>query len=144
MTAAPDFPIPRREADLVAALLTGMPSRWRGCWVATEVPTHGKARADIILMTPRQTVAIEVKRTAWQRALGQALLNRYIADRSYVALWAGVVSDRVVRDAASLGLGVIAIEPGRSTVVQSAARVYPDPELRGRVRQAVRDLVGVP
>ncbi len=129
--------MPEHEAELVATLLERPPARWRGAYVATEVRTHGTAKADLIVMTPRRMVSIEVKRRAWQRAIGQAVLNRYVFDRSYIALWVTAVNDRVLANAGDWGVGVIAISAASSRIVQEGVLCQPHADLQARVRDRV-------
>lgn len=79
-------------------------------------------------------VAIEVKRTDWRRAVLQAMLNRYCADRSFIALWASQLTDDVIEEARHSGVGVLSISVAALRMLSTAPLSAPDPEIRMRLR----------
>ncbi len=125
---------PTSEEELVALLLQHL-SRLLGRRqrIACEVRTHGRARTDVCMLDQGELVAIEVKLSHWRRAIGQALLNTYYADRSYIALWDDAVSDVVVQSALIRGIGVIGVGRTDAKVVSEAPIGCPDEALRARV-----------
>lgn len=138
--------LPPSERAIVDSFTQALPQPWRGSFVLREVPSHGRAHTDVVILLSRQMVGVEVKRTAWSRALVQAVLNRHTYDASYIALWHLKVNQRVLVDAARWGIGVVSIEGGRSRIVQRATLGRPDPETRRRMRsmlEARAEQIGV-
>jgi hypothetical protein len=125
--------LPRQEQTIVDSLLGHLPRAWHSAFAYTEIPSYGRARTDVVVQLSRTLVAIEVKRTAWSRALVQALLNRHLYDQSYIALWHSQVHQRVLVNAARWGIGVISVSESASRIVQPAVRGNPDPESRRRL-----------
>ncbi len=128
-----------RESELVERLIAGLPSGDVES-VALEVRSHGRARTDVVLMFCGEVIAIEAKVTDWRRALGQAVLNQYCADRSYVALYDKNLSDAVLEAALGFGVGVIAIGESHCRVVGNARRNAPIASLR---RKLLTSLAGI-
>lgn len=131
-------PIPSTEAELTSLVCRLIAS----CFdvddgPTTELTSHGTARADIALVCNGHLLAIEVKRTAWRRAVVQALLNRLCFDRSYIALWATRVTDQVMHEAERWGIGVVAVYPGNLEIAVEAARCDPDPTVRARMLDTI-------
>lgn len=127
------------EQDLVTQVVAS-----RATWLPTadlwgsEVRSHGTSRMDLCFWTRRELVAVEVKRTDWRRVIGQASLNRYCADRSYIALWSPKVSDAVVTEAVRFGLGVIAVSIDDVQVVLKAPKASPYKALRSQILYSLR------
>jgi hypothetical protein len=104
--------------------------------LAREVKSHGRFKTDVCLYADGSILAIEAKLFDWRRALGQARLNTYYADRSYIALWQAQITDGIVIEASRHGVGVIGVSRSRIEVVHSNAVSQPDPVLRTRVLAA--------
>jgi hypothetical protein len=92
--------------------------------VGYEVP-FGLKRIDLFFWRRKgcpEIVAVELKLTNWRRAVWQAVHNRQVATKSYIAL--PVRSIRAV-DAGilrSLGLGLIGVENDDATIFLQAKR----------------------
>jgi hypothetical protein len=127
------YAIPLTELEIVETLLTHLRNDAGDIVWAREARSHGRSRADVVLLWDAEVVAIEVKRTDWKRAVLQAVLNRYCADRSFIALWVSRVSDDVLEEASRRGLGVISVAPDSVRVVQEAPIGRPDPRIRSRL-----------
>src|SRR2546422_1120956 len=124
------------ETELIERLLANIPYakiRSLGC----EVRSHGRARADVMLFANGELIAIEAKVSDWNRALGQAVLNKYCSDRSYVALLDSRITPAVKSEAKLHGIGLIAVSVDKSRVVTKAARNAPLATLRARVLKAL-------
>lgn len=81
--------------------------------VAREVP-HYEKRIDVVTVDPRsgRVCAIEAKTAAWERAIGQAVVNLTAAEASYIAIYARYahrVSHQLLEDH---GIGLIAVGTG--------------------------------
>jgi hypothetical protein len=87
---------------------------------ASELRTHGRARADIALLVDSDLIAIEAKLGDSHRAIAQATLNRFWFDRSYVALWFETISRGVEAEARRHGIGIIAVHPDTIVVHRKA------------------------
>jgi hypothetical protein len=135
-------PLPRTEEEMVAALVAHLTDLGEVTAMAAEVRLHGRSRADVCAVLGNELIAVEVKRTDWRRALGQAALNRLCVDRSYIALWAGHVPQTAVDEASRHGIGVIRISEAALEVVTPAARASPDPIVRDRLLQALEGGTG--
>lgn len=90
-----------------------------------EVRTHGRSRADVLLRADH-VVAIEAKLSDWRRALGQAVLNTSVVDRSYVAMWEGRIPAILLVEAKKYRVGVIAVSHHRLYIVVPAGYGSPD------------------
>ncbi len=127
------------EADAVVWLISNIKAFAPGGRVATEVPSHGRARTDLVVVTPRQLIGVEVKLRDWRRALGQAILNRYCFDLSYVALLPSAIRTELLDTAREFRVGVLAVSADCVEVRLRAARNAPEPGIRGRLRKTVED-----
>lgn len=129
------------ERELVDLLLVALPTfGWKAQATGIEVPSHGRARADIALRVGDEVWAIEAKMSDWRKAIGQAVLNRYCFDRCYIALGMTKVTDHVRAEAAKWGVGVIGLQTGRASVVVEAEIGDPDEGLRGAVMERLARL----
>ncbi len=99
-----------------------------------EIRTHGRSRADILLLAD-DLVAVEAKLTHWKRAVGQAVLNTTVVDRSYVAMWGGQLPHGLVNAAREYNLGLIAVHQDGLEEVVRAEPGCPDPTARAWVLQ---------
>lgn len=124
--------IPSTEAEIAQHLVRSLRS-WAPVAIECEVRSHGRARADVVVYADGLIAAIEVKKADWRRAIGQAMLNRIVADRSYIALWSSVISSHVIAEARQRGIGVIAVDETCASIVQDAAHCNPDAIVRSRV-----------
>jgi hypothetical protein len=75
-------------------------------------------------------VGIEAKLASWQRALRQAVLNRFSVDLSMIALPAYKVTDAVIDACWGQGVGVLAVDQKWLHVVIAATPANPDSALR--------------
>jgi hypothetical protein len=130
-------PLPKTEAEMVQALVAHLGKLGDMSAFGVEVRLHGRSRADVCAVIGGDLIAIEVKRTDWRRALGQAALNRFCADRSYIALWSGRVPAAVIEEAARHGIGVLGIGEADLEILGPAPAAKPDPVLRSRLREAL-------
>ena len=124
----------------LVALLIETHRRWLPTAKAwdVEVRSHGTSRIDLCLWTSKEVVAVEAKRMDWKRAVAQASLNKYCADRSYVALWTSAVTPAVLAEANRLHLGVLSIGPAQTRVLLRAPKVQPSPALRSRIAATLK------
>jgi hypothetical protein len=104
--------------------------------LAREVRSHGSARADLCLLRAGELISIEAKLLDGHRAIGQALLNTYFADRSYIAVWHQVVTRSLISTALQWGVGVLAVERSKLSVASVAPVARPNVDLRDRVLRA--------
>lgn len=119
------------EVVLVNSIITWMEATFGDVDnYSREVPSHGHARADIVILMGDEVIAIEVKRENWKRAIAQAFLNRYCVDRSYVAIWHVHVSAQVLRETRKRGLGLLAIADDGVRIVRPAPKSRPKSILR--------------
>lgn len=130
MTTFAIAPMPSTEAAIVAAVVSNLDSLGRVHAVGEEVPTHGRSRADVAALVDDDLVLIEAKRTAWQRAIAQAAMNRLCCDRSFIALWAGRPNQTVLAEAERLGVGVLAVRDDALEVVLEARPRVPSAAMR--------------
>jgi hypothetical protein len=126
-------PRPASESEVVDRILQHVrqivePAR--DLQVATEVRTHGRSRADVLVLADDRLIAIEAKLSDWRRALGQAALNQSVADLSYVAMWAGRIPAALLEHAEKEGIGVIAVSVDHLALVVSASAGRPDQTAR--------------
>jgi hypothetical protein len=127
-------PMPAREQNIVDALLIGLACPFgANLRPVTEVTADGRSRVDVAAVIDDTVIAIEVKRCDWRRAVGQAALNRYCADMSFIGLWSSHVTDRVVKEARQAGVGVLAIDHREVRVAEPSPVGNPDPQLRARL-----------
>ncbi len=128
---------PESERELVDLMVRHVRRAFgRQTRLAREVKTHGRFRTDVCLYADGRILAIEAKLIDWQRALGQARLNTFYADRSYIALWQPRLTDGIVLEANKHGVGVIGVSRSGIAVVDSICASKPDPALRTRVLAA--------
>lgn len=135
-------PRPATELEVVAEILRHVqdlePSLGSIQRVASEIRTHGRSRADILLLA-NDLVSIEAKLSDWRRALGQAALNVTVVDRSYVAMWAGRISHSLTEMAEEHGIGVIEVHPDGLEIVVKAIPGSPDATARAKVLQRLEE-----
>jgi len=139
MTMPTLAPLPKSEAEMVAALVSRLGDLGDVTAAAAEVRLHGRSRADICAIVGGELVAIEVKRFDWRRAIGQAALNRLCVDQSYIALWTGRVPRGAVVEAARHGIGVIGISVAALELVLPAGPATPDSIVRERLLKALEE-----
>lgn len=137
MTTLAIAPMPATEAAIVAAVIANLDVLGPIRGLAEEVPSHGRSRADVAALVEDALVLIEAKRTAWQRAIAQAAMNRLCCDRSFIALWSGRATPAVLSEAKRLGVGVLTVHGGGLELVLDARRREPSPG----VRQAIVDRI---
>jgi hypothetical protein len=111
---------PTTERELVDAIIRGAAEIWPGAEYNREVRLHGRARTDVVVSCRDEVVAIEAKLYHWQRAIGQAVLNRYFADRSYVAMWAERITQAIQSEASAYGVGLLAVRETGVEVIKEA------------------------
>lgn len=136
----PRSPRPPRlasEALLVDQLARRMRAQWPLRAVGFEVKSHGRARTDVCVAvrnlhdsSPDVVVGVEAKLASWQRALRQAVLNRFCVDLSMIALPAHRVTDALIDACWGEGVGVLAVEQKWLHVVVAATPATPDQALR--------------
>ena len=125
---------PSSEEELVDLILRHIRRTFgRGTRVASEVRSHGRFKTDVCVYADGSIFAIEAKLVHWRRALGQARLNSFYADRSYIALWEPMVRDGIVHEARQHGIGVIGVGRSRMTVINALEARSPNPDLRSRI-----------
>lgn len=106
----------------------------------TELATHGRSRADVIAITEAGVVvAIELKVRDWRRALHQALLNRYVADESYVAMWWTAATRECESECARFGIGLLSIEERAVQVIVPPRAGEPHELLASSVRRRLSE-----
>lgn len=135
--------IPRTEREMVELLLADLPDVVRATKWGCEIRSHGRSRVDLCLYAGDELIAVEVKRSDWKRVIAQATLNRYCADRSYVALWANRVSDPLIVEARLRGVGVLILDSTEVIVIERAPRARPNPVLRQRMLVSLPEGNGV-
>lgn len=139
-TCVPPAPVAARhlsEAVLVDHLARRMRVQWPLRAAGFEVKSHGRARTDVCVTvrdlhdsSPDVLVGVEAKLANWQRALRQAVLNRFSVDLSMIALPAYRVTDSVIESCWDQGVGVLAVDRKWLHVVAPATRANPDAALR--------------
>lgn len=134
--------MPATEAAIVSALTANLADLGRVDAWSEEVSTHGRSKADVAAVIGDHLVLIEAKRTAWQRAVAQAAMNRLCCDRSYIALWSGRASDVAVAEAGRLGVGVIAVHDDGLEVILEARRGTPHEAVREKIIKRVEEARG--
>ncbi len=128
---------PESESELIDLMLRHVRRTFgRRTQLAREVKSHGRFRTDVCIYADGRIFAIEAKLVDWQRALGQARLNTFYADRSYIAIWQSRLTDGIVFEANRHGVGVIGVSRSGIAVVDSLRASNPDPVLRTRVLAA--------
>ena len=122
------------EAAMVT-VLTGSVARLFGKRAnhATEVSAHGRSRTDVCVLAGDLLIAIEAKLSNRRRAIGQAVFNRYYADRSYIAVLDRHITDELTNEARQWELGILAISKTGVAIALPAPILSPDIQLRARV-----------
>lgn len=125
------------EAELVDHLVKRMKAQWPLRAVGFEVKSHGRARTDVCVAVrdlhappPNVLVGVEAKLTSWQRALRQAMLNRFCVDLSMIALPSHAVTPSVIDACREEGVGLLAVDRKSLHVVMAARIAKPDATLR--------------
>lgn len=128
------------EAVLVDHLARRMRAQWPLRAVGFEVRSHGRARTDVCVTvrdlhdsSPDVLVGIEAKLASWQRALRQAVLNRFSVDLSMIALPAYKVTDAVIEACWDQGVGLLAVDQKWLHVIVPATQANPDATLRRKI-----------
>jgi hypothetical protein len=139
-TFVPPAPVAARhvsEAVLVDHLARRMRAQWPLRAVGFEVKSHGRARTDVCVTvrdrhdsSPDVLVGVEAKLASWQRALRQAVLNRFSVDLSMIALPAYKVTDAAIKACWDQGVGLLAVDQKWLHIVVPATRANPDAALR--------------
>lgn len=139
-TFLPPAPVAARpvsEAVLVDHLARRMRAQWPLRAAGFEVKSHGRARTDVCVTvrdlhdsSPDVLVGVEAKLASWQRALRQAVLNRFSVDLSMIALPAYKVTDAVIKACWDQGVGVLAVDQKWLHIVVPATPANPDAALR--------------
>lgn len=137
---------PSTEAELVRLLLRRLRSDWPTRAIASEVRSHGRCRTDVCvrvrdLHSPAGTdmlIGVEAKLSDWNRALRQALLNRYAVDASLIAMPIQRVSEQILEVASNHGIGVLGIHARTLVVMLPAVVGSPDVLLRKRMAAQLR------
>ena len=82
----------------------------KGHTVAREVP-HYEKRIDVVTVDPESgtVCAIEAKTVAWERAIGQAVVNLTVADVSYIAIYSQYIHRVPKHLLDQHGIGLIAV-----------------------------------
>lgn len=145
-------PVPVRqvsEAVLVDQLARRMRAQWPLRAAGFEVKSHGRARTDVCVTvrdlhdsSPDVLVGVEAKLSSWQRALRQAVLNRFCVDLSMIALPAYKVTDLVIEACWDQGVGVLAVDQKWLCVVVPATRANPDAALRQKTLDQLTSMRG--
>lgn len=118
---------PGTELSLVKLLTAHLPAdaNW-----ACECAVQGRARIDVCVLDEAGLTGIEAKLYDWRRGIGQAYLNRYSVDYSFLALPASQVGPRVAGEANRFGLGLLAVTQSRVSVVNEPELAVPSPTTR--------------
>lgn len=103
-----------------------------------ELPWLGR-RVDLALINSRgTTTAFELKIGNIQRALEQATYNRSSFDRSWVVT-GNYPQRNAIAWAERLGVGILYVRAGETTVVLPALQEKPDPHAARRLRGILRE-----
>lgn len=138
MTAIIVERMPETEAAIVAAIVANLADLGSVQAFGEEVPSHGRSRADVAALVEGDLVLIEAKRTAWQRAISQAAMNRLCCDRSFIALWSGRATPAVLAEASRLGVGVLTVHHGGLDVALQAERREPNAAVRRAIIERIQ------
>ena len=105
-----------RESDVVAAVFTWLEED--GFAPQLEYPILGKV-ADVFAVASGggRVVAVECKERDWRRAVRQARLYQLAAEHVYVALPGSCVTEKVSREMAHHGLGLIGVTEDGGVVI---------------------------
>lgn len=137
---------PKTELVLVDQLVRRMRTLWPVRAVGCEVRSHGRCRTDACALlrplgdpdTAPLLIGVEAKLTDWQRAVKQAVLNRYAVDASFVAVPAAIAAGGLIDAASQHGVGVLAVGESDLLVLLPAPVVTPDHALRARMLTQLR------
>ena len=123
-----------REASLYEPIRASGPFARNAFWyeVGTDHWSLGRRHIDMVTMSGKSLVAIEVKVRDWPGVLRQAHFNLYVADYSYAAVWHRTVPRMDMGLFRSLGIGVlevaercrIVVEAKKSGLVVAGRRRY--------------------
>src|SRR5262245_60477236 len=113
------------ERELVAMILAWSGTILPGASCSLEVPTHGRAHADILLFDGSTLVAVEAKLSDWKRGVAQAALNTLVANRSYLAIPQSGARKEVLEEAHRHGVGVIGVAGSGVAVLMEGTRNLP-------------------
>jgi hypothetical protein len=108
--------------------------RRSGYRIVREVPNMGQS-VDIVAAYRNCLVAIEVKRSDWQRALNQCSAHRAVADFICIAIGTKTVSAALQKEATRLNYGIIHCPPGENLCTWAAR-----PKKNPRVWKPQQDL----
>lgn len=100
-----------REASLYGPIRETGPFASNAFWyeVGTAHWSLGRRRIDMVTMSGKSLVAIEVKVRDWPGALRQARSNLYVADYSYAAIWHKTIPRVDTGLFGALGIGVLEV-----------------------------------
>lgn len=132
--------MPLTEHELITKLVRHAGNLWSKPLLMLELRSPGGGRADLSVLSNGRIYSVEAKLRDWRRAIAQAVLNRYWADRSYIALWHTVVTADIETAARRYGLGIIAVRPAGARVVIGSQQGKPHRTLK---RQVVAAFGGV-
>jgi hypothetical protein len=90
--------------------------RRSGYRISREVPNMGQS-IDIVASYRHCVVAIEVKRSDWQRALSQCSAHRAVADFICIAIGTKTVPGKLQEEAERLKYGIIHCPPDQTDCV---------------------------
>ena len=112
------------ERELVIDVQASIRSIWGADALChREVACHGQAHADLLVSADGELIAIEVKRSHWNRVLKQAYLHRYCVDRSYVAVPDVMLTEARLAEARHFDIGVLAVSDSGVRIVAEANRM---------------------
>lgn len=138
---------PSSEAVLVDQLALRMRAQWPLRAVGFEVKSHGRARTDVCVavrdlhdFSPDVLVGVEAKLASWQRALRQAVLNRFSVDVSMVALPTDRITDSAIDACWDEGVGLLAVDQKWLHVVVAATLANPDAALRQKTLDQLKPI----
>ena len=130
------------EAEFVAKLRPHLDSIWGpGLIIYNEVPCHGQARMDLLILAGAELIAVEAKLSHWDRLLAQAYLHRYCVDRTYAAIPAAMLTEDRLQEANSLQVGVIVVSEFTASVAVEARKTEPCVEIRNRLADIASSMV---
>ena len=99
----------RPEAEMIGRIVA-LFRRHGGYRISREVPNMGQS-IDIVASYRDCVVAIEVKRSNWQRALNQCRAHRSVADFICIAIGTHSIPARLHQEAERLSYGIIHCPP---------------------------------
>ncbi len=111
--------------------------------LAVNVPSHGRSRADVVgKRSDNSIIAVEIKVRDWPRAVHQAILNRYFASESYIAVWWSAITPQCERECARQSVGLISVERERCQLVLLPGPSAVHDKLAETIRQRLGALCG--